>query len=366
MSKHLFLFILIANGVLVAPSNVGADSNHWLFVSLLEDQRIVTFRRDADSGSLTRVTETRCPAEPAGMAGLALAPDLSILLVSFRSSGQLASYRIDHRTGQLTPLNIVEGGADPAYLLPDRTGRFLIVAYYLANKVTIHAIESDGRVGRLVQTLPTAEKAHGLALDASNRFLFVPHTGANRIYQFRFRNGRLTPNDPAFVSTPTGAAGDHPRHVALHPSDRWAYINNEAGDSLGVYDMDRSSGTLKRVQTATTLPEGFDGTQNSTARCQLTPDGRFVYVANRGHDSIACFSIDPASGRVASLGQVPTEKTPRCFTIERQGRFMYVAGQNSGRVATYRIQADGQLHRVATTSAGPVSWWVIAVDTPLD
>ena len=265
--------------LMVVANLEAADSGSWLFLSLLEEKQIVTFERDPGSGGLTRRLETDCPAEPACMG---VSPDRGTLFVSFRSTGELASFRIDPSTGSLTAISIVAGGEDPAYLLPDHSGRFLLSAYYQANKVDVHAIDGDGSISdEPLQTIPTAEKAHGIALDSTNSIAFVPHTGANRVYQFRFdaRSGRLSPNNTPFTSTP---AVDHPRHIALHPSDRWAYTSNEAGDSIGVFSVDTDAGTLERMQTLSTLPDRFDGSQNSTARCEMTPDGRFVYVANRG------------------------------------------------------------------------------------
>jgi 6-phosphogluconolactonase len=297
---------------------------------------------------------------------MAASPDRRTLFVSFRSTGQLASFRIDPDTGRLTPVSVVEGGADPAYLLPDKTGRFLLSAYYQADKVCVHRIGEDGSLSRKpVQTIPTAEKAHGIVLDSKNRFAFVSHTGANRIYQFLFdaKTGRLTANDPAFLATDQA---DHPRHIALHPSNKWAYTSNEAGDSIGVYQVDVNAGTLKFLQREPTIPADFDGSRNSTARCEMTPDGRFIYVANRGHDSIAGFAIDRATGRVSSLGQTPTEQTPRSFTIDSGGKFLYAAGQASGKIAAYRILDDGKLERFSTYDSGPVSWWVLAVDPPTE
>ena len=337
-----------------------AESGSWLFVSLLKDRRIVTFERNPDSGELTRRGETICPAEP---AILCTSPDRRTLFASFRSSGQLASFRIDPTSGRLTPVSVVQGGADPAYLLPDRTGRFLISAYYQANMVTVHALGKDGSINQsALQAISTAEKAHGIALDSSNRMVFVTHTSANRIFQFQFnpQNGQLTASSPPFVTT---AVEDHPRHITLHPTNRWAYVSNEAGDSIGVFSVDRDTATLTKIQTMTTLPAGSDGSKNATARCEMTADGRFVYVANRGHDSIAGFAIDPSTGRVTSLGHAPTEKTPRSFTIEPRGRFLYVAGEGSGRIAVYRIGADGALSRTTTYQSGPVSWSILAVDT---
>ena len=354
-------YVAVILCLFTASSTVQAASHSWLFVSLLRAKKIVTFHRDSVTGALQRHGETTCPAEP---AFLSVSPDRKTLFASYRSTGQLASFRINATNGTLTPLSVVEGGEDPAYLLADRTGRFLLSAYYLANKVTVHRLEANGMIGNTpLQTIPTAEKAHGFALDSNNRIAFVPHTGGNRIYQFQFnaQNGQLSASDPAFTATP---AVDHPRHIALHPSDRWAYVSNEAGDSVGVFAGDQKQGTLQRIQTMSTLPAGFDGSTNATARCEITPNGKFVYIANRGHDSLAGFAIDPQTGKVRSLGQTLTEKTPRSFSIEPQGKFLYAAGESSGRIAAYRIGTDGHLTRIATYESGPVSWWALAVDTP--
>jgi len=360
--KLVSLFIVAGTCLGLISVTNAAESRSWLFVSLLREKKIVTFERNPDSGTLVRLRETACPAEP---AFLSTSPDRRTLFSSFRSTGQLASFRIDASTGRLTPVSVVNGGDDPAYLLPDHAGRFLLSAYYVANKVTVHRLRDDGSIDESpLQTIPTAEKAHGIVLDSANHIAFVPHTGANRIHQFHFdqQTGRLSASDPPFVST---SDEDHPRHITLHPSDRWAYVSNEAGDSIGVFEVNRKAGTLHRIQTLSTLPADFDGSRNATARCEMAPNGRFVYVANRGHDSIACFAIDQDTGRVTSLGQTPTEKTPRSFTIEPRGRFLYAAGQGSGRIAAFRILDDGKLARFATYESGPVSWWALAVDTPL-
>ncbi len=345
----------------VCAQTVETEGRPWLFVSLLTEQKIVTFARDPRTGELTKRHTTECPAEPACMN---VSPDRRTLFVSFRSTGQLASFRIDPASGRLTPVSVVEGGADPAYLLPDHSGRFLLSAYYQANKVCVHAIGGDGAISEEpLQTVPTAENAHGIALDSQNQMALVSHTGANRIFQFRFdqTTGMLTACDPPFVTAPTG---DQPRHIVMHPSDRWAYTSNEAADSVGAYVVDRNTATLRHQQTVPTVPGTFDGSLNSTARCEMTPDGRFVYVANRGHDSIAGFAVEQETGQLTPLGTVPTEQTPRSFTIDPTGRFLYAAGQASGRLAAYEIQDDGRLRRFATYDSGPVSWWVIAVDVP--
>ena len=356
MPARAYLSILVA---ISCVPRCPAETKSWLFVSLQQDRNIAVYERDGSSGRLSLRNACGCSAEP---GVLCTSPDKKTLFVSLKSTGQLASFSFHNKTGTLVPINTVSGGDDPAYLLVDHSGRYLLCAYYVANKVTVHEISAEGAIAaEPLQTLRTADKAHAIELDSTNRMAFVPHTGSNRIYQLRFdeRSGRLTPSVPAFVDA---LPGQEPRHVAIHPSDRWAYANNEAGDSLSVYDVDRTRVTLTQVQTISTLPDGFDGDQNSTARCEMTRDGRFIYVANRGHNSIAGFSINQRDGRISSLGQWATERTPRSFTISPDGQFLHAAGQGSGRVVTYRIGGDGRLGRLHTIDVGPVPWCVLAID----
>lgn len=359
--QQLIRAAVFSLAAVVIASAAAGQTKHWLFVSLLREKRIVTFSRDEQTGQLERRGVTDCPAEPACMS---VSPDRKILFVSLRSTGELASFRIDPESGRLRLISRVAGGSDPAYLRTDRSGQYLVSAYYESDKVAVHRVDESGAIAKSpLQTIATADKAHGIAFDSRDRAVFVPHTGANRIYQFRFdkTSGRLTPSNPIFLA----AVGDkdHPRHLAIHPSDRWAYASHEAGDSLGVYAVDAGNGTLSHLQTVTSIPADFDGSRNATARCEMTPDGRFVYVANRGHDSIAGYAIDPMHGRVRPIGFFPTEQTPRSFTITASGRYLYAAGQGSGRIAAFRIGNDGTLDRFATYDSGPVSWWIIAVDT---
>ena len=329
-----------------------------VYVSLLKDRKVVWFARDANTGLLSREGEVLCSAEP---AFLNTSADGQLLFVAFRSSGELAGYRIDSATGGLTLISSVAGGDDPAYLAPDRTGRYLAAAYYQANKVTVHRILPDGRLSdHPIQTTATAQRAHGIGFTSDNSLMLVPHTGANRIYVFGFdvRTGLLAAGTPPYLSTP---AANEPRHIVLHPSDRWVYTSDEKGDSISVYDL--SGSLLQLKQTVSTIPDDFDGAANSTARCLMSPDGRFVYVANRGHNSIACFSVDAETGRVQSVGRIPTEAVPRSFSIDATGTHLYVAGQASGRLAAYRIEPTGQLRPLAVYDSGPVSWAVQCVGT---
>ena len=351
------IVLLLAMG----PNVTKADS--FVFVSLLQERKIVTFQRTVDSGELRQTQITECSAEP---AYLTASKDGRVLFVSYRSSGQLAAFRVDATTGKLILINVVEGGEDPAFLVPDRTGRFLLTAYYVSNKVTVHGVDTDGRLSeKPVCSLPTAANAHGVAIDSKNQSVYVSHTGASRIDQFKFdqETGILTPLDPPFV---TANSIQNPRHIVMHPSDRWAYCSNEAGgskeDGASLYARDSKTMQLKQEQSVLSLPETFDASQNSTAECLLTPDGKFLYVANRGHNSIAGFSVNHSNGRLTRISITPTEAVPRSFTISADGRQLYVAGEASGRVASYAIQASGELKPLAVVDSGPISWAIIAVD----
>jgi 6-phosphogluconolactonase len=350
--------------LLFCAGGLTACADSFVFVSLLEQRKIVTFHRNTETGKLERRSAMACPAEP---AFLAASEDGRILFVSLRSSGQLAAFRIDSSDGQLNLIHVVEGGEDPAFLVTDRSGKFLLTAYYVSDKVTVHRVAFDGRLSDVpVQSVATADNAHGIAIDSENQSVYVSHTGANRVDQFRFdpSRGRLTPLEPPFVAA---KPAQNPRHIVLHPSNRWAYCSNEAGgsaeDGASMYTRDKGGMGLTLQQSDSSLPENFDANRNSTSRCLMTPDGKFLYVANRGHNSIAGFSIHQKSGRLTRICVTPTEAVPRSFTITRDGRHLYAAGEASGRVAAYRIADSGELAPISTIESGPVSWAIVAVET---
>jgi 6-phosphogluconolactonase len=252
--------------------------------------------------------------------------------------------------------------SDPCFISVDRTGRYLLAAYYGAGRVSVHAIGADGVLeAQPVEWFATAPKAHSIHTDRSNRCAFLPHVGeSNRILQFLFhaQTGHLTPNAVPMVVPPEGTG---PRHYCYHPSLDCVYFDNEQASSVTAYRFDRQSGTLEPFQTLSTLPEGFEG-QNTCAQIHITPSGKFLYVANRGHDSIAGFSIDPASGRLTALGQQPSEPIPRTFGIDPQGRFLVAAGQGTGRLAAYRIGARGALEPLQSYAVGERPMWVLILE----
>ncbi len=332
----------------------------FVYVALADQKKIAVYQMDGADGKLTHVADAACDGEP---AALITDPAKKFLFASIRAEGKLSSFRIDAATGKLTAINTVEAGADPAHISTDATGKYLLCAYYVAAKVSVNAIDKDGRLSeKPVQSLPTADKAHSVNLDATNKFALVCHTGSNVIFQFGFdaKSGTLTPNK--MPKLPTGA-NSGPRHLVFHPNGTTAYVDNEQNASVTVYQLDAKTGTLSPSQTISTMPKVYAGPK-SCAEIRLHPSNKFLYVANRGDDSLAVFRVGEDT-LLTAAGHATTEKNPRSFDIEPAGNFLYAAGETSGKLATFRLdEKTGALTRVATTPVGTMPWWVTAVRFP--
>ncbi len=268
---------------------------YHLYVSLQDDDRISIFTVEPATGTLTWQEDV---AVSGGPAPLAIDPSRNFLYVGRRSSQEISSYRIDQRTGGLSHIGTTPLQGEPVYVATDRTGRFVLSAYYYQSTAAVPAVNRDG-----VATFPpvewrhTAGGAHAIQTDRSNRFAFVPHIanrGPNEIFQFRFdeKTGQLTPNDPPRYS-PREYLG--PRALAFHPTLDIVYFSDEQGSSVTAYVLDPSAGTLAPVQTISTLPAGYSDA-NTCSQIQIAPSGKFLYAPNRGHNSVASFGVDVSPG----------------------------------------------------------------------
>jgi len=349
-------FVLFALFFLAAPPLTAGE---FAYISLNGDHRIAIYSKDSASGELAPVGQIDTEGDP---GSLAVDPHHRFLFVALRTTKQLASYRIDGESGALTHISTTIAKEDPAYVTTDGTGRWLLSAYYASGEVSVHAIDDGGRLEPEGTWYKTAEKAHCILPEPTNYFVFVAHTAPEAIFQFLFneQTGQLIPNKLPVLRTPPRHG---PRHIVFHHKLNIAYIDNEQGSSVTRYLMDRYHGTLTPRDTVTTLPADFVG-DNSNADLRLTPDSRYLYVSNRGHDSLAGYSVAESDGRLTPIGFFPTEQTPRSFNIDPTGTFLYAAGQGSGKVAAYRIDdATGKLDRFATYEVGKAPWWVLVVET---
>jgi 6-phosphogluconolactonase len=282
--------------------------------------------------------------------------------------GAVSGFAIEPKTGALTPLNQQSSrGAGAVHLIVDKAGRNVLVANYGGGSVAVLPIGPDGMLkpaSAFVQHVapgtpaeaPIVPRAHSIYVDAANRFAYVPDLGLDqvRIYRFGSEAGSLEPADPPFAPLPAGAG---PRHFAFHPNGRFAYVINEKNMTVTAFSHDAARGGLTQVQTVSTLPPGKAVEAGfSTAEVQVHPSGRFLYGSNRGHNSIALFTIDEGSGRLAFVDTTPTEgNTPRGFGIDPTGAYLLAANQRSDTVVVFRIdRASGRLaptgHTVAVGS----------------
>ena len=180
-------------------------------------------------------------------------------------------------------------------------------------------------------------------------------------YYFNPETGKINPTEPRAVSTAPDAG---PRHFDFHGTKNIVYFVNETNSSVTAYHLNHTTGTLSPFQTISTLPESFTG-QNTCADIHLTPDDRFLYASNRGHESIAAFAVDSGSGEFTTIGQYSTVKEPREFDIDPTGNFLIAVGEYSDSLASYRIhQGTGELETLQLIYVGDRPSWVLAVDFP--
>jgi len=333
---------------------------------------IYLFDYDAATGE---VRNRRLAAKTANPTWIAIHPSKKFLYASnevndFTAAGgtpggSVSAFTIDRTTGSLTPLNVAaSGGAGPAYISIDATGRFLFVANYGGGSFAVLPIFEDGHLGvaidlhrdlgpsgaRVATDAPRGSFAisghdnahpHMIAADPNNRFVLAVDLGEDRIYSYRFdaQTGKLTA-PPIFASVPSG---NGPRHFVFHPNKRWLYLLEEESSRLAFFHYDEATGVLTEQQSLSTLPEGFAGTSYSS-EIVLSPDGRFLYCAGRLHDAIAIFSIGP-DGRLTARGEVSSMGDyPRHAALAPDGRFFFVCTQRSDAITTFRVdRASGAL-----------------------
>ena len=245
-------------------------------------------------------------------------------------------------------------GMGPCHVVLDRTGRHALVANYTSGNVAVLPVAEDGTLGAATSVVqhkgksvnPDRQKgphAHGIAVSPDNRFVLVTDLGLDKVLVYRFdaEKGTLTAHEPAFAATKPGAG---PRHVAFRPDGRFAYVVNELDSTVNAYAYDAAAGTLKEIQSVRTVPEHFDGA-NFPAEVDLHPSGKYLYVSNRGHNSIVLFNVDAAAGTLTYVEEQGTGgNKPRHFGIEPSAKHMAIVNQESDTVLASRIDAgNGRL-----------------------
>jgi 6-phosphogluconolactonase len=269
--------------------------------------------------------------------------------------GAVAAFKIDATNGKLTRLNHQSSTADgPHYLSLDRAGKCAFVANYHGGGIASLPIDAEGKLEPAASTIlhhgssvnikrQAGPHPHGIDVDLTNRFVFVPDLGSDRVVAYRFdgEKGVLTPNHAGELTASPGAG---PRHIAFHPNGKWAYVINELDSTLNALRYDSKAGVLARIETVSTLPAG-NKEENITGEVVIHPNGKLLYASNRGHDSIAAFAIDEATGRLTPIGYYPAGgRAPRNFNIDPSGRLILSANLDSDSITVLRIDpATGKL-----------------------
>jgi 6-phosphogluconolactonase len=363
--------------LLCLASSAPVLAGTFVYVANAEDGDIGMYALQADGslqpGQRFKATKLVMP--------MTVSPDKRFLIAAVRSMPfQAYSYSIDKSSGTLNLVGTGTLAESYPYIAFDRSGRFLLGASYGANQVGVNPVGADGRVGDPLQVIPTARNAHSIRTDNTNRFVFVPHLGTDQVFQFLFdeKSGRLSANTPPVLQLKQGTG---PRHLIISPDNRFAYLLNELTGMITTLSLDPSAGTLKELDSVsvlppdaklvTGLPRGAVGTPGANqaprntdndiwaSDLHLTPNGRFLYAAERTSSTLGAFRVDTESGKLTYLGSTPTEKQPRGFNIDPSGRFVVVSGERSDTIASYAIDAEtGALKPIGRYPTGKGANWV--------
>jgi 6-phosphogluconolactonase len=348
-----------------APAGQGAaQPPHTGYMSVRRDNRITIFSMDPATGAVA--WREQVPVE-GGPDPLAFDPRQRFLYVACRDRRQLSSYRIDPATGGLSLVSTVPLQGEPIQIVTDRTGRFVLSVHFYQSTIGVHAVSDQGVItDPPVEWRVTAYGCHGIEVDPSNRYVFVPHVtrsgGPNAVAQFRFddKTGRLAWNAPSFL---TLTEGEGPRHLLVHPSLNMAYSADEQGASATAYRLDPSTGRLAKLHSASTVPSDYKVRSEVTcSEVVIHPNGRLLFVVTREHNSIASFAIDQATGRLTLADRVPTEPNVRPLCLDPSGRFLAAAGSGgtAGRLVTYGVNdATGKMTALGTYDAGNGPMWIL-------
>lgn len=328
---------------------------------------IHVYRVDAGGGGWAPVERV---GELVNPSFLAMRRDGRFLYAAHGDESYASAFAVEPASGRLTPLNrAASGGRNGVHLALDPAGRFLIVANYSSGSVGVLPVAADGRLSDAVHVaaLPgqpgphrveqASSHPHQILFDPSGRFVVVPDKGLDRVFVFAFdrETGKLT---PTVQGSAAARSGSGPRHGVFHPRLTVLWVLNEIGSTVTTYQWEAERGHLRPVQILTSLPADYTG-ENTAAEIALSRDARFLYCSNRGHDSIATFAVDPATGLLSPVAWASSQgRTPRFITLDPAGRMLYAANEQSDTIVPFRVdEGSGRLTPAgaAVRNASPVT-----------
>lgn len=332
------------------------DDSCRVYASNLDHNAVFAYRLDRGTGALVPVGE---PVEVPVPWAMGMSPDQRFIYVIGHGDHKIVAIALDAPDGGLRRVGALElpdklGLMDPSYLHIDPSGRYLLTCDYWSDKIGSFEIGADGAllpesaavvsVGSGIRgSRGDRQHPHSIQLDPSGRYVIVPFTGKDRIEFYRFHDGKIVSPSIAYFET---VGGTGPRHCAFHPTRPWMYFNNERGalrSRVTQYELVPDRPAVVEKGTWSTLPADYTDS-NAIADVHLSPCGRFLYVSNRGHDSLAAFAISETHGGLEPLGQFATSVAPTAFAIDPTGRFLIAATTGSDTIAIHRREvATGAL-----------------------
>ncbi|HEY8537351.1 MAG TPA: lactonase family protein [Steroidobacteraceae bacterium] len=310
------------------------NEHAFVYVANSESRELLVFKMQPGTGELMLVEHVL----GGKFTTLAWTPDRRFMFAGLRDEPYaIASFTIDPQRGVLRPIGETRMPGPLAFLSVDRSGRWLLTASYHDDFVAVSAIH-EGELSEPHQVIRSIPKAHSVLAAPANDFVVAAALGADAliVWPFDAETGRLRETTAAEVKVSTGAG---PRHIRFHPRGDRLFVLCERDASLRSFDYDAATGRLQERALAHAVPRGYRG-KRWAAELLLTPEGRFLYASERSSSSLAAFAVDAETGRMETIGAVPTERQPRAMAMDPDGRFLFVAGQLSNRMSAYALDRD--------------------------
>ena len=344
--------ICLAITVLVIMEGLSAQTREIIYAgtsSTRGSKGIYVFEFDRIQGKLKELQTLTEGNSPGFMA---LSPDRQMLYSIYGKgtltdgNGSVMAFKIDKITGLLTKVNEQSaGGQGPAHISVDPKGRFAYVSNYGDGTLSVLPINKDGSLANssdfikhtgssIVVGRQETPHIHSAIPSADGRFLYISDLGIDKIMIYKVNdNGKLTPADIPFS---TSTSGSGPRHFTIHPNGKFAYSAEELSSTVASFRVNKKNGALYPIERLNMLPNGFTE-RNSAADIHFSPDGKFLYASNRGHESLVIYKANSRNGKLTLVGHEGTGgKHPRNFMIDKNGEFALTANQNTDNIVIFR------------------------------